>query len=130
MEVTDFFGEKVIFDKDGGYIFAMKNERLQMIAEVRGWGAIQNLFKGKSGIIDGATAAIFQDELGKYIADAINEKLERKTSLLAGFPENSPLYKDSGLWQMRSDNMEEVIIQQGVNESENDFISRCKANKK
>lgn len=48
-------------------------------------------------------------------------------SLLADFPENRPLYKDSGLWQMRSDDMEEVIIQQGVNEKDADFIARCKA---
>jgi len=48
-------------------------------------------------------------------------------SLLADFPENRPLYKDSGLWQMRPDDMEDVIIQQGVNESDAEFIERCKA---
>lgn len=41
-----------------------------MIAEVRGWGAIQNLFKTQK------EAADFQDELGKFIADAINYKLD------------------------------------------------------
>jgi hypothetical protein len=49
-----------------------------------------------------------------------------KTILLTDFPENMPLYKDSGLWQMRSDDMEEVIVQQQVNESDEDFILRCK----
>jgi hypothetical protein len=47
--------------------------------------------------------------------------------LLYDFPQNMPLYKDSGLWQLRSDDMEEVVLQQGVNESDNDFIKRCKA---
>lgn len=50
-----------------------------------------------------------------------------KQSLLADLPENRPLYKDSGLWQMRSDDMEEVIIQQGANECDNSFLRRCKA---
>lgn len=45
---------------------------------------------------------------------------------LEGLPENKPIYKDSGLWQMRSDDMEGVIIQQGVNESEDDFLKRCR----
>lgn len=48
-------------------------------------------------------------------------------SLLADLPENRPLYKDSGLWQMRSDDMEEVLIQQGVNETDIEFLARCKA---
>lgn len=45
---------------------------------------------------------------------------------LGGLPENKPIYKDSGLWQMRSDDMEDLIIQQGVNESDDSFLSRCK----
>lgn len=39
-------------------------------------------------------------------------------------PENIPLYKDSGLLQLRTDDMEDVILQQGVNESDNDFVKR------
>lgn len=39
-------------------------------------------------------------------------------------PENKPLYKDSGLWQIRSDDMEDVIFQQYVNESFFNFIAR------
>jgi len=39
-------------------------------------------------------------------------------------PENRPLYKDSGLWQIRSDDMESVLFQQKVNESFYDFIKR------
>lgn len=47
-------------------------------------------------------------------------------SLFSDLPENTPLYKDSGLWQLRSDDMEEVLIQQGLNESDADFLLRCK----
>lgn len=45
---------------------------------------------------------------------------------LDGLPDNKPIYKDSGLWQMRSDNMEDVIIQQRVNESDDAFLKRCR----
>lgn len=44
-----------------------------MIGEVRGWGAIQHLFT------DQKQAADFQDAMGKFFADAINEKLNQST---------------------------------------------------
>jgi len=46
---------------------------------------------------------------------------------LDDFPDNLPLYLDSGLFQLRSDDMEEVLLQQGVNESNLKFLERCKA---
>ncbi len=49
----------------------------QMICDVRGWGAIQNLFKNTNGTIREDEAGKFQDEMGQFIADAINEKIER-----------------------------------------------------
>jgi hypothetical protein len=58
------------FDNMGQYIWGVdKQGGMQMVAQVRGWGAIQNLFK------DQKEAAKFQDDLGQFIADAINEKL-------------------------------------------------------
>lgn len=39
-------------------------------------------------------------------------------------PQNRPLYKDSGLWQIRSDDMNEVYIQQLSNETFRSFIIR------
>jgi len=44
--------------------------------------------------------------------------------MLDNLLENRPLYKDSGLWQIRTDDMEEVIFEQGVNETFYDFIHR------
>ncbi|HCY40420.1 MAG TPA: hypothetical protein DHV48_03565 [Prolixibacteraceae bacterium] len=46
---------------------------------------------------------------------------------LEDFPDNLPLYLDSGLFQLRSDDMEQVLLQQGVNESNIQFLERCKA---
>jgi hypothetical protein len=47
-------------DKDGGS---------QLIAEIRGWGRLQNEFKTEE------EAAKFQDEVGKFIVEAIKEKI-------------------------------------------------------
>jgi len=75
-ELKDFIGERASFDEGGaGYIWGHKNDGIQMIAEVRGWGAIQNLFKNPGGSIDFHAAEKLQDELGHFIAEAITEKL-------------------------------------------------------
>jgi len=50
--------------------------------------------------------------------------LNELTDMIDNIPENRPLYKDSGLWQVRSDDMEEVLFQQKVNESFYEFIKR------
>ena len=39
-------------------------------------------------------------------------------------PPNRPLYKDSGLWQVRTDNMENVYMQQRAGETLRDFVIR------
>lgn len=52
-------------EKDGGN---------QMIADIRGWGAIQNEFKTNE------EAEKFQDEVGKFIVQAIREKIARTSS--------------------------------------------------
>lgn len=84
-----FIGDRVYYDEyGGGYIWGVKGnaEDIQMIAQtdgpedgdhvlsIRGWGAIQHLFK------DPKDAEKFQDHLGIWIAEAINEKLEREKS--------------------------------------------------
>lgn len=69
--VESFIGGKVIYDNAGQYFFGKHGQ--QMVAELRGWGAIQNMFPiTEQGQND---AAKFQDELGEWIADAINQKL-------------------------------------------------------
>lgn len=45
-------------------------------------------------------------------------------NLIDCLPQNRPLYKDSGLWQIRTDDMENVYMQQNCNETFRDFIIR------
>lgn len=51
----------------------------------------------------------------------INCELE---DLLECLPENRPIYKDSGLWQVRTDDMEDIYMNQKSNESFKDFLIR------
>jgi len=79
MDIIKFIGEKATYDNFGQFIWAVdKNGHHQKLADLRGWGAIQNLFANKDGTIDFDKAGKFQDEVGAWIADAINEKLERE----------------------------------------------------
>jgi hypothetical protein len=76
---AEYLGEKVKYDDHGQLIWAVdKDGGLQRVADLRGWGAIQNLFKKKDGFIDEDAAAKYQDSIGAWIVDAINEKLERE----------------------------------------------------
>lgn len=63
----------IYYDDYGQYLWSKqtKDGGSQMIGEVRGWGALQNAFKTEK------ESAKFQDEIGKFIADAINEKVQR-----------------------------------------------------
>jgi hypothetical protein len=62
----------VFYDEYGQYLWNKDSDGdNQMIASVRGWGALQNKF------INQKKARAFQDEVGKFIADAINEKVQR-----------------------------------------------------
>jgi len=91
-EIKQFIGEAVKYDEwGGGYLWGMdKKDGGEMLAQVvdvdepafegrepetpivsiRGWGAIQHLFKTTE------EQEAFQDELGVFIQDAINEKLK------------------------------------------------------
>lgn len=69
---SDFIGEKAIYDEHGQIIFASTGDDIQMFLDLRGWGRI-------SKVIPNLTEATkFQDNLGKWVVDAINEKLERE----------------------------------------------------
>ena len=62
----------VQYDKYGAHIWNVEqNEGMQLIADVRGWGALQYEFKTEE------EASKFQDEVGEFIAKAIREKVER-----------------------------------------------------
>jgi len=73
MKPQDFIGKKATYDADGQIIWGEDAKGgLQMLLDVRGWGAIQHLFKTQE------EAMKYQDELGAWFTDAINEKLERE----------------------------------------------------
>lgn len=42
--------------------------------------------------------------------------------MIDALPENYPLYKDSGLWQVRTYDFEDVIYSQSVSQSFDDFV--------
>ena len=81
-EIKEFIGTAKHDEFKGTYIWGVgKDGGHQMIAELRGWGAIQNMFKNKDGSINFEDAEQFQDELGKFIVEAINEKINNNKAL-------------------------------------------------
>lgn len=71
----------IYYDEHGQYLWSKQDADggSQMIGEVRGWGALQHEFETEE------EAATFQDAVGKFIAEAINEKVQRD------FPKNKEL---------------------------------------
>ena len=69
MKPEDFIGDSVRYCPLGQHLYGRTSEGEHLIGEVRGWGNIQYLFKS-------GDAEHFQDELGEWIADAINMKLQ------------------------------------------------------
>jgi|LauGreDrversion4_2_1035121.scaffolds.fasta_scaffold268037_5 hypothetical protein len=63
----------VYYDQWGQYLWSKQTDDggSQMVGEIRGWGALQNEFETE------IEAAVFQDTVGKFIAEAINEKIAR-----------------------------------------------------
>lgn len=64
----------VSYDKFGGmYLWNKEPDGgSQMVAEVRGWGALHHYFDTPE------EATKFQNEVGEFIAEAIREKIERQ----------------------------------------------------
>ena len=63
----------VYYDEYGTHIWNKEDEDggSQLIAEVRGWGRLLNEFDTKE------EAGKFQDEVGRFIVEAIKEKIAR-----------------------------------------------------
>lgn len=72
-DVIDYIKE-AYYDPFGTMIFAKEGNDIQMLADVRGWGRIQHMFKTEQ------EAENFQDKVGQFIVDAINEKIERESN--------------------------------------------------
>lgn len=67
MYISEYLKGGVFFHKESGSVFT--KEENKHIADLRGWGNIHALIKIFS------EAEAFQDNLGEWIADAINQKL-------------------------------------------------------
>lgn len=63
----------VYYDEWGTHIWNKEdtNGGSQLVADIRGWGRLQNEFQTEE------EAAQFQDEVGKFIVEAIREKIEK-----------------------------------------------------
>jgi hypothetical protein len=72
LTVEKWFSD-VYYDEWGTHIWNRDNKdgSIQLVADVRGWGRIQNEFPTQS------EASEFQDEVGRFIVEAIREKIER-----------------------------------------------------
>lgn len=75
-QIMKFIGKAKYYDLDQMIWGEDERGGNQLLADVRGWGAIQNLFS-EGGSVNLDKASKFQDDLGKFIVDAINEKIER-----------------------------------------------------
>lgn len=79
MTLLEFLKGKIKYDKFCKELYLLQeNGDSHRIADVRSWGAIQYLFKRDNGSYDMDMAANLHNELGTFIADAVNEKLERE----------------------------------------------------
>ena len=79
LRITDFLPNKVWYDNDGQMIFVenpVVGDQLVLQLDIRGWARISNMHK-ENGKFNDEAAEKYQDKLGKWIADAINEKWER-----------------------------------------------------
>lgn len=105
--IKDFIGDEVLYDEFGGtYLWGKKEgeEGMQMVGQIKGWGAIQHLFDTTKEAED------FHDEMGKFIAAAITEKLKGESieSLEAKrFAWAGPFFKNataiSSLYKLRTE---------------------------
>ncbi len=81
MTVKEYLKGKLLYDEEGQIIFIEKEDgKLVQLCDIRGWGHIQHLFVTEKGVknIDFSAAMKFQDEIGKYIKEAIEEKLKKE----------------------------------------------------
>jgi len=67
MTIQEYLKDGVYYAADGIAIYTKPDENI--VADIRGWGRIANTIKNVE------LSAKFQDSVGQFIADAINEKL-------------------------------------------------------
>ncbi len=80
MKIIDFLGTDLEYDNENQHIWGRRNGGIYLL------GVLKTLHSIEEGFISGVKlsqkgkqeASDFQQELGKWIIDAINEKIERE----------------------------------------------------
>lgn len=81
MKPENFITSEVFYEPNCQYLMFKSPEGIERtLLELRGWGAIQNLFKIGDGKVDLESAVRFQDELGHYVANLINTGIKALSS--------------------------------------------------
>jgi hypothetical protein len=68
MTPENYIVGKVKYDDNSCYVFDEDNN---IILDVRGWGKISGMFNEEQSALN------FHDEVGRFVASAINEKLSK-----------------------------------------------------
>ena len=85
MKIHEYLKGKLKYDNNGQFIWLIQpNGNYQKFADLRGWGAIQNLFADKKGKINIEEAAKFQDDLGQWMVDVLNKQISDFEELVNG----------------------------------------------
>jgi len=79
MTIEEYLSGDITYDEEGQVILAVKSPcgSSNLICEIRGWGKIQYEFM-KEGKIDTEAASRFQDDIGRFVTEAIKEKLAKE----------------------------------------------------
>lgn len=79
MKAADFIGPKVKFDATTDTLWSKREDgKFQLLAHLSGKGGIDEIFRDEAGKVDVSSAVSLFTDMGHWITDAINEKLERE----------------------------------------------------
>ncbi len=118
----EFIGTKLMYENTT--IFSIReNGHCQPIVDIRGWGAIQNMFKDKNEAVDNEAACNFQDSVGEHIKAAIEsyERLQAENKAMREILKDYERKLNTEKWQASNDeNLPEFLrigkLQYQVNE--------------
>lgn len=77
-KITDLIDGKLIYIAEEQNIYIEDADgRIRLLLELRGWAPIQKLFSNKKGAVDFKEAGKFQDKIGEWVIDSLNESLNK-----------------------------------------------------
>jgi len=69
-KAIEFLGTEIVYDDNGQYLWSKRGDDLQMVLEVRGWGAIQHI-----KVEAPTTSADIQRAMGEWVAETLTAAL-------------------------------------------------------